>query len=161
LRIDKFLMSRIENASRSKIQSAAEASCILVNEKPVKSNYKVRPLDVICVVMPNPPRDTTVYPEDIPLNIAYEDDDLLIVNKNAGMVVHPGFNNYTGTLVNALVHHFENLPTSRNGEQRPGLVHRIDKNTSGLLVISKNEFAMNFLAKQFFDHSIKRTYQAL
>lgn len=161
LRIDKFLMHRIENASRTKIQAAADAQCILVNEKPVKSNYKVRPLDVISVVLPNPPRDTTVYPEDIPLDIAYEDDELLIVNKKPGMVVHPGFNNYTGTLVNALVHHFENLPTGRNGDSRPGLVHRIDKNTSGLLVISKNETAMTFLAKQFFDHSIQRTYQAL
>lgn len=161
LRIDKFLMHRIENASRTKIQAAADAGSILVNDKPVKSNYKVKPSDVISVLLPNPPRDTTVYPENIPLEIVYEDDDLLIVNKTAGMVVHPGFNNYTGTLVNALTYHFENLPTGRNGEQRPGLVHRIDKNTSGLLVISKNEFSMSFLAKQFFDHSIERSYQAL
>ncbi|TNE78221.1 MAG: RluA family pseudouridine synthase [Bacteroidetes bacterium] len=161
LRIDKFLMHRIENASRTKIQAAAEASCILVNGKPVKSNYKVKPLDVISVVLPNPPRDTTVYPENIPLQIMYEDDDLLIVNKEAGMVVHPGFNNYSGTLVNALVYHFDNLPTGRNGESRPGLVHRIDKDTSGLLVISKNELAMTRLAKQFFDHSIERRYHAL
>jgi 23S rRNA pseudouridine1911/1915/1917 synthase len=161
LRIDKFLMHRIENASRTKIQAAADAGSILVNDKPIKSNYKVKPSDVISVLLPNPPRDTTVYPENIPLDIVYEDDDLLIVNKAAGMVVHPGFNNYTGTLVNALTYHFENLPTGRNGEQRPGLVHRIDKNTSGLLVISKNEFAMSFLAKQFFDHSIERSYQAL
>jgi len=161
LRIDKFLMHRIENASRTKIQAAADAGSILVNDKPIKSNYKVKPSDVISVLLPNPPRDTTVYPENIPLDIVYEDDDLLIVNKAAGMVVHPGFNNYTGTLVNALTYHFENLPTGRNGEQRPGLVHRIDKNTSGLLVISKNEFAMSFLAKQFYDHSIERSYQAL
>jgi len=161
LRIDKFLMHRIENASRTKIQAAADAGSILVNDNPVKSNYKVKPSDVISVLLPNPPRDTTVYPENIPLDIVYEDDDLLIVNKAAGMVVHPGFNNYTGTLVNALTYHFENLPTGRNGEQRPGLVHRIDKNTSGLLVISKNEFAMSFLAKQFYDHSIERSYQAL
>lgn len=161
LRIDKFLMHRIENASRTKIQAAAEASCILVNGKPVKSNYKVKPRDVISVVLPNPPRDTTVYPENIPLVIVYEDDDLLIVNKEAGMVVHPGFNNYSGTLVNALVYHFDNLPTGRNGESRPGLVHRIDKDTSGLLVISKNELAMTRLAKQFFDHSIERKYHAL
>ncbi|MDX5320576.1 MAG: RluA family pseudouridine synthase [Bacteroidota bacterium] len=161
LRIDKFLMHRIENASRTKIQNAAEEGCILVNDKAVKSNYKVKPNDVISVVLPNPPRDTTVYPEDIPLDILYEDDDLLIVNKEAGMVVHPGFNNYTGTLVNALVHHFDHLPVSRNGEQRPGLVHRIDKDTSGLLVISKNEKAMTHLAKQFFDHSIERSYLAL
>ncbi len=161
LRIDKFLMHRIENASRTKIQAAAEAACILVNGKPVKSNYKVKPRDVISVVLPNPPRDTTVYPENIPLNIMYEDDDLLIVNKEAGMVVHPGFNNYNGTLVNALVYHFDHLPTGRNGESRPGLVHRIDKDTSGLLVISKNELAMTRLAKQFFDHSIERKYHAL
>lgn len=161
LRIDKFLMMRIENASRTKIQNAAEAGCILVNDKPVKSNYKVKPADVISVVLPNPPRDTTVYPENIPLTIVYEDEELLIVNKKPGMVVHPGFNNYTGTLVNALVYHFDQLPVSRNGEQRPGLVHRIDKDTSGLLVISKDEKAMTHLAKQFFDHSIERTYQAL
>jgi 23S rRNA pseudouridine1911/1915/1917 synthase len=161
LRIDKYLMHRIENASRSKIQAAAEAGCILVNGKPVKSSYRIKPEDLISVVLPDPPRDTTVYPEDIPLDIPYEDDDLLIVNKAAGMVVHPGFNNYTGTLVNALVHHFSCLPVSRNGEQRPGLVHRIDKDTSGLIVISKNEFAMTFLARQFFDHSIERKYQAL
>ncbi|MBI1222826.1 MAG: RluA family pseudouridine synthase [Bacteroidetes bacterium] len=161
LRIDKFLMLRIENASRTKIQNAAQEGCILVNDHVVKSNYKVKPLDIISVVLPNPPRDTTVYPEDIPLDILFEDDDLLIVNKAPGMVVHPGFNNYTGTLVNALVYHFDQLPVSRNGEQRPGLVHRIDKDTSGLLVISKNELSMTHLAKQFFDHSIERSYQAL
>lgn len=161
LRIDKFLMHRIENASRTKIQAAAETGCILVNDKPVKSSYKVKPQDVISVVLPNPPRDTTVYPEDIPLNILYEDQDLLIVNKNPGMVVHPGFNNYNGTLVNALVYHFQHLPTGRNGEERPGLVHRIDKDTSGLLVISKNERSMTLLARQFYDHSIERTYHAL
>ncbi len=161
LRIDKFLMHRIENASRTKIQNAAQAGNILVNELPVKPNYKVKPSDIISVVLPNPPRDTTVYPEDIPIDIIYEDDDLLIVNKAPGMVVHPGYNNYTGTLVNALVHHFHNLPTGRNGEDRPGLIHRIDKDTSGLLVISKNELAMSKLAKQFYDHSIERSYQAL
>ncbi|HCS21945.1 MAG TPA: RNA pseudouridine synthase [Bacteroidetes bacterium] len=161
LRIDKFLMLRIENASRTKIQNAAEAGCILVNERPVKSNYKVKPDDIISVVLPNPPRDTTVYQENIPLDIVYEDEALLIVNKKPGMVVHPGFNNYTGTLVNALVYHFEHLPVSMNGEKRPGLVHRIDKETSGLLVISKNELAMTHLARQFYDHSIERSYQAL
>src|SRR5690606_16336066 len=126
-----------------------------------KPSYKVKPEDIISVVLPNPPRDTTVYPENIPLNIVYEDTELLIVNKVPGMVVHPGFNNYTGTLVNALVYHFDHLPVSQNGEQRPGLVHRIDKDTSGLLVISKNELAMTKLAKQFYEHSIDRTYQAL
>lgn len=161
LRIDKFLMHRIENASRTKIQAAAESSCILVNGNPVKSNYKVKPNDLITIVLPNPPRDNTLYPEDIPLDIMYEDDELLIVNKAPGMVVHPGFNNYSGTLVNALIYHFDHLPTGRNGETRPGLVHRIDKDTSGLLVISKNETSMAKLAKQFFDHSIERKYQAL
>lgn len=161
LRIDKFLMHRIENASRTKIQAAADVGCILVNNKAVKSSYKVKPLDVISVVLPNPPRDTTVYPEKIPIDIIYEDDELLIVNKAAGMVVHPGFNNYNGTLVNALVYYFQHLPTGQNGEQRPGLVHRIDKDTSGLLVISKTESAMTFLAKQFYDHSIERLYSAV
>lgn len=161
LRIDKFLMHRIQNASRTKIQAAADAGAILVNQKAVKSNYKVKPEDLITVVLSTPPRDTTIYPEDIPLEIVYEDDDLMVINKAAGMVVHPGFNNYSGTLVNALVHHFKSLPTGRNGELRPGLVHRIDKDTSGLMVIAKNEFAMSFLAKQFFDHSIKREYWAM
>lgn len=161
LRIDKFLMLRIQNASRTKIQAAADANCVLVNGKAVKPSYRVKPEDIISVVLPNPPRDTTVYAENIALNIVFEDDELLIVNKPPGMVVHPGFNNYSGTLVNALVYHFDQLPVSRNGEQRPGLVHRIDKDTSGLLVISKNERSMTFLAKQFYDHSIERTYYAL
>ena len=161
LRIDKFLMHRIENASRNRIQNAIEIGSVLVNDKPVKSSYKVKPFDVISVVLPHPPRDTEVYPEDIPLNIMYEDDDVLIVNKPAGMVVHPGYNNYNGTLVNALVFHFQQLPQLPGNDGRPGLVHRIDKDTSGLLLISKNEHAMAFLAKQFFDHSIARKYIAL
>lgn len=161
LRIDKFLMHRIENASRNRIQTAIEAGSVLVNEKPVKASYKVKPLDVISVVLPDPPRDTEVYPEEIPLDIHYEDNDLLIVNKPAGMVVHPGYNNYSGTLVNGLVFHFRQLPELPGNEGRPGLVHRIDKDTSGLLVISKNERAMAWLAKQFFDHTITRKYVAL
>jgi len=161
LRIDKFLMHRVENASRNRIQNAIETGSVLVNEKPVKSSYKVKPLDVISVVLPHPPRDTEVYPEDLPLNIIYEDDDVLMVNKEAGMVVHPGFNNYSGTLVNALVYHFQQLPQLPGNDGRPGLVHRIDKDTSGLLLISKNERSMAFLAKQFFDHSIARKYNAL
>jgi 23S rRNA pseudouridine1911/1915/1917 synthase len=160
LRIDKFLVSKIQNASRNRIQNSAETGTILVNGKPVKSNYKVKGLDLITVVLPEPPRDTELKPEDIPLDIVYEDDQLLVVNKKAGMVVHPGYNNYTGTLVNALIYHFESLPTA-NGERRPGLIHRIDKDTSGLLVIAKDEMTMTFLAKQFFDHSIDRSYQAL
>ncbi|MDB5130604.1 MAG: pseudouridine synthase [Mucilaginibacter sp.] len=161
LRIDKFLMHRVENASRNRIQSAVELGNVLVNDKTIKASYKVKPLDVISVVLPHPPRDTEVYPENIFLNIIYEDNDVLIVNKPAGMVVHPGYNNYTGTLVNGLVYHFQQLPTLPGNEGRPGLVHRIDKDTSGLLLISKNERAMTWLAKQFFDHTITRKYMAL
>jgi 23S rRNA pseudouridine1911/1915/1917 synthase len=161
LRIDKFLMDRIANATRTKIQNAIEAEAVLVNEKPVKVSYKIRPCDVITVSLPEPPREDVVIPENIPLNIVYEDDELLVVNKPAGMVVHPAYSNWSGTLVNALAYHFENLPTTRNGSGRPGLIHRIDKDTSGLLVIAKTELAMAYLAKQFFDHSIERTYQAI
>jgi len=161
LRIDKFLMHRIENASRNRIQNAIDAGNVLVNKQQVKASYKVKPMDEISIVYAQPPRDTEVYPEDIPIDIVYEDDDLLVVNKPAGMVVHPGFNNYTGTLVNALAFHFEQLPTLPGNDGRPGLVHRIDKDTSGLLLISKNEITMTKLAKQFFDHSIKRKYLAL
>jgi 23S rRNA pseudouridine1911/1915/1917 synthase len=161
LRIDKFLMNRVENASRNRIQNAIELGNVLVNDKTVKPSYKVKPLDVISVVLPHPPRDTEVYPEDIPLNIVYEDDDVLVVNKPAGLVVHPGYNNYTGTLVNGLVFHFQQLPTLPGNDGRPGLVHRIDKDTSGLLLISKNERSMTWLAKQFFDHTITRKYIAL
>ncbi|MRX45956.1 RluA family pseudouridine synthase [Pedobacter puniceum] len=161
LRIDKFLMHRVENASRNRIQNAIEMANVLVNDKPVKASYKVKPNDDISIVLPHPPRDTTVYPEDIPIEIVYEDDDVLLVNKKAGMVVHPGFGNWNGTLVNALVFHFTQLPQLPGNDGRPGLVHRIDKDTSGLLIISKNERAMTFLAKQFFDHSISRRYIAL
>ena len=161
LRIDKFLMHRVENASRNRIQNAIELGNVLVNDKPIKASYKVKPLDVISVVLPHPPRDTEVYPENLPINIVYEDDDVLIVNKAAGMVVHPGYNNYTGTLVNALVYHFQQLPTLPGNDGRPGLVHRIDKDTSGLLLISKNERSMTYLARQFFDHTITRKYLAL
>lgn len=161
LRIDKFLMHRIENASRNRIQNAIDAGNVLVNKQQVKASYKVKPMDEISIVYAQPPRDTEVYPEDIPIDIVYEDEDLLVVNKPAGMVVHPGFNNYTGTLVNALAFHFEQLPTLPGNDGRPGLVHRIDKDTSGLLLISKNEITMTKLAKQFFDHSITRKYLAL
>lgn len=161
LRIDKFLMHRLMNASRNRIQNAVDAGNVLVNNKAVKSSYKVKPADEISIVFAHPPRDTEVYPENIPLNIVYEDDDLLIVNKPAGMVVHPGYNNYTGTLVNALVYHFKQLPQLPGNDGRPGLVHRIDKDTSGLLIISKNEMTMTKLAKQFFDHTITRKYIAL
>jgi len=161
LRIDKFLINRVENASRNRIQNAIAAGTVLVNGQQVKASYKVKPLDVISVVLPHPPRDTEIYPENIPLDICYEDDDLLIVNKVAGMVVHPGYNNYSGTLVNALVYHFSKFPELPGNDGRPGLVHRIDKDTSGLLVVGKNEWALTYLAKQFFDHSITRKYIAL
>ncbi len=161
LRIDKFLVNRIENASRSKIQSAADAENILVNNKPVKSNYKVKPKDVISIVMAYPPREIELIPQDIPLNIVYEDDQLVIVNKEPGMVVHPSYGHYDGTLVNAMMYHLKDLPLYNTGDMRPGLVHRIDKNTSGLLVLAKTEQALNKLAKQFFDKTTERRYYAL
>ncbi len=161
LRLDKFLSLHIANASRTKIQNGIEAEAVKVNGLISKASYKVKPLDVITLSLPEPPRDTDIIPEDIPLDIVYEDDVLMIINKPTGMVVHPAFGNWTGTLINGLVYHFNNLPTGRNGEGRPGLVHRIDKDTSGLLVIAKTEFAMTFLAKQFFEHTIERTYAAL
>ena len=161
LRIDKFLTNRIEHVSRNRIQSAADGGSILVNGTPVKSSYKVKPLDPISIVMPYPKREVEIIPENIPLDIVYEDDDLIIVNKAAGMVVHPGHGNYTGTLVNALTYHLKDLPLFQEGNMRAGLVHRIDKNTSGLLVIAKNERSHVRLAKQFFDHTIRRVYTAL
>jgi len=161
LRIDKFLMARLPNVTRTKIQNGIHEGFVKVNELPIKPNYKVRPADVITVSFPEPPRDTDVVPENIPLNIVYEDEQLLVVNKAAGMVVHPAYQNWSGTLVNALAYHFQNLPQMEGNDGRPGLVHRIDKDTSGLLVIAKTEKAMTSLAKQFFDHSIERTYQAI
>lgn len=161
LRVDKYLMSKLQNASRNKIQDAIDTGAVRVNGSTIKANYKVKPFDVVAVLMPEPPRNTELIPQNIPLDIVYEDDELLVVNKPAGMVVHPAHGNWEGTLVNALIYHFQNLPTHRNGEIRPGLVHRIDKDTSGLLVIAKTETAMTHLAKQFFDHSIERTYNAL
>ncbi|MGQ1946150.1 RluA family pseudouridine synthase [Geofilum sp. OHC36d9] len=161
LRIDKFLVNRIENASRNKIQEAADAGCILVNEKPVKSNYRVKPNDIISIVMSYPPREIQIIPEDIPLNIVYEDDAVIIVNKKPGMVVHPGHGNYTGTLVNALAWHFKDQPWFNADDPRPGLVHRIDKDTSGLLVIAKTEAAKIHLSGQFFNKTSTRTYQAI
>lgn len=161
LRIDKFLTTRLENTSRARIQAAADSNCILVNGVPVKSSYRIKPLDQVSIVMPYPKREVEIIGEDIPLNIVYEDDDLLIVNKEAGMVVHPGHGNYSGTLVNALTYYLRDLPLFAQGDMRAGLVHRIDKNTSGLLVIAKNEMAHVKLAKQFFDHTIDRTYHAI
>jgi 23S rRNA pseudouridine1911/1915/1917 synthase len=161
LRIDKFLLARLPNVTRTKIQSGIHEGFVQVNEKTIKPNHKIHPGDVITVSFPEPPRVTDVLPENIPLNIIYEDDHLLIVNKAAGMVVHPAFNNWNGTLVNALTYHFQQLPTMPGNDGRPGLVHRIDKDTSGLLVIAKDEASMTGLAKQFFDHTIERRYYAL
>ena len=161
LRLDKYLTCRMEKCSRSRIQAAADSGNILVNGVPVKSSYKVKPLDRISIVMPYPKREIEIIPENIPLDILYEDDDVLVVNKAAGMVVHPGHGNYSGTLVNALTYHLRELPLFREGDMRAGLVHRIDKNTSGILVVAKNERANAVLAKQFFDHTTERRYVAL
>lgn len=161
VRVDKFLSNRIDKASRSRIQAAADAGNILVNDKPVKSNYKVKPGDVVVIVMDYPKRELQIIPEDIPFDIVYEDEDLLVVNKAPGMVVHPGHGNYSGTLVNALAWHFRELPLFAGGDTRPGLVHRIDKDTSGLLVIAKTETAKNNLALQFFEKTSYRRYVAL
>ncbi len=161
VRIDKFLMDRLPNVTRTKIQAGIHNNFVKVNDQQIKPSYKVHPNDVVVVAMPEPPRDTDVKPENIPLNIVFEDEHLMVINKPAGMVVHPAFQNWTGTLVNALTYHFQNLPQMKGNEGRPGLVHRIDKDTSGLLVIAKSEVAMIGLAKQFFDHSIERTYNAI
>jgi len=161
LRIDKYLPTRMERASRTRIQNAANAGNILVNNIPIKPNYKVKPGDIVQIVLPNPPREIELIPQNIPLNIVYEDDDILVVNKAAGMVVHPAYGNYSGTLVNALMYHFKDLPLFSSGEARPGLVHRIDKNTSGILVIAKNEIALNKLSRQFYERTTDRRYHAL
>jgi len=160
LRVDKFLINFIENASRNKIQKSIDLGNVLVNGNKVKSNHKVKPLDKVSVVYSYPKITHELIPEDIPLNIVHEDDDILIVNKNAGMVVHPGFGNYDGTLVNALAFHFNNLP-SLGEEDRPGLVHRIDKNTSGILVVAKNQLSLTTMAKKFEKRDLNRLYLAL
>lgn len=159
LRVDKFLMNFIENVTRNKIQQAIKAGGVLVNNKSVKANYKVKPKDEVRVVLAHPPHENLLIAQDIPLDIIYEDDTVIVVNKPAGMVVHPGHGNYEGTLVNGLIHHIENLPANVN--DRPGLVHRIDKDTSGLLVVAKTEFALAHLSKQFFDRTTERLYYAL
>ncbi len=161
LRIDKYLYNKLENISRTRIQNAARAGNIIVNNLPVKPSYKVKPDDIITIVLPHPPREIEIIPEDIPIEIIYEDKEIIVVNKAPGMVVHPGHGNYTGTLVNALSYHLKDLPLFSTGEIRPGLVHRIDKDTSGIIVIAKTEIALNKLAKQFFDHTVDRTYQAM
>ena len=161
VRLDRFLTVRVANATRTKVQAAIDAGFVTVNGKETRSNYKIRPHDLVVVAFPEPPRETDIKPENIPLNIVFEDEHLLVVNKPAGMVVHPAHENWSGTLVNALVYHFSNLPQMQGNEGKPGLVHRIDKDTSGLLVIAKTEPAMTKLASQFFHHTIERTYQAL
>lgn len=161
IRIDKFLSVRMENTSRNKIQLAAQAGNIFANDIPVKPNYKVKPGDIISVRLAYPKREIEIIPEDIPLNIVYEDEVLLVVNKEPGMVVHPSYGHYSGTLVNGLMHRFKDYPLFDGKDVRMGLVHRIDKNTSGLLVVGKTEEAVSQLAKQFFDHTSERTYHAI
>lgn len=164
LRIDKFLMNRLQNVSRNRIQQAMEAASVLVNGKPVKSSYKVKPADIITVVLAHPPREIELYPDPIPLEILYEDDELFVINKQAGLVVHPAYGHYRGTLVNGLVHRMypdlDGKPIESDSV-RPGLVHRIDKDTSGIIVVAKTEHALTHLAKQFYDRSIQRLYHAL
>lgn len=161
LRVDKFLTERLQNSSRNRVQQAADAGCILVNGRPVKSNYRVKPLDVVTVVMDRPRYENEVLPEPIPLDIVYEDDTVLVVNKPAGLVVHPGHGNYNGTLVNGLAYHFKDNPDYDVNDPRMGLVHRIDKDTSGLLVVAKTPDAKTNLGKQFFNKTTKREYLAL
>jgi len=161
MRLDKYLVSRLPSTSRNRIQNASEAGNILVNGTSAKNSYKVKPGDIVSIVLSYPKSEFELVPQDIPLDIAYEDDDLVIVNKKPGMVVHPAFGHFEGTLVNALAFRFQNLPMFEGKDVRPGLIHRIDKDTSGILVIAKSDIALNKLAKQFFDHSCKRSYQAL
>lgn len=161
VRIDKFLSSRIENTSRTRIQNAANAGNIVVSNIPVKPNYRIKPGDTIQILLPSPPREIELIPENLPINVVYEDDDVIVVNKEAGMVVHPAYGNYRGTLVNALMYHFRDLPLFSTGELRPGLVHRIDKNTSGILVVAKNEYSLNRLSKQFYERTTGRKYIAI
>lgn len=162
IRVDKFLVDRIPNTSRNKIQAAAKSGNILVNNNQVKPNYKIKPDDEISIVLPYPVREIELTPENIPIDIIYEDDDLMVINKSPDIVVHPGFGNYSGTLINALLYHFENLPHRKDGfNDRPGLVHRLDKKTSGIMVIAKTEHALSHLAKQFYDRTIDRKYQAI
>lgn len=161
LRIDKFLVARMERTSRNRIQQAADAGCIMVNGTPVKSSYKVKPSDVVSIVMDRPRYEFEIIPENIPLDIVYEDDYVLVVNKPAGMVVHPGHGNYDGTLVNALAWHFKDNPDYDVSDPRMGLAHRIDKDTSGLLVVAKTPYAKTHLGKQFFNKTTKREYVAM
>lgn len=160
-RLDKLLREKLANVSRTRLQVGIKEGNILVNGKKAKASYQVRPLDVIKVLLPRPPRTTEILPENLPLDIVYEDDDVIVVNKAAPMVVHPAHENWTGTLVNALLYHFGQLPAAEGNEARPGLVHRIDKGTSGLLVVAKREESLAHLARQFYDHTVGRRYLAL
>lgn len=161
VRIDKFLFEHLQHSSRNRIQKAAEAGFIHVNDRPVKSNYKVRPDDVVTLMLDRPRHDTTIEPEDIPLDVVYEDDDVMVINKPAGLVVHPGVGNFHGTLVNAIAWHLRNLPSYDPNDPEVGLVHRIDKDTSGLLVIAKTAEAKTNLGVQFFNKTTHRSYNAL
>ena len=162
LRVDKFLMDRVPNATRNRIQIAARSGNVLVNNEPIKPNHRVKPADVVTIVMAEPPRDKTIHPEEIPLTILYEDKDVVVIDKQADLVVHPGHGNYSGTLVNGLMYHFKNLPDmGKHDDPRPGLVHRLDKGTSGVMVVAKNELAMSGLAQQFFNRTTNRLYNAL
>lgn len=162
IRIDKFLVGKVERVTRNKVQNAINIGSVKVNAKQVKSNYKVKPGDVITVLLPKPVKEGVILPENIPLDIVFEDEDVLVINKPSGLVVHPGVGNHSGTLVNALAYYFKSLPVMEgNRADRPGIVHRIDKNTSGLMVIAKSDYAMTHLAKQFYDHTIERKYEAL
>jgi len=161
LRVDKFLFNFLEDTSRSRIQKAADAGTIHVNGQPVKSNYKVKPGDEVAIVMAEPPREYELVPEEIPLDILYRDEQVIVINKQAGLVCHPGHGNYSGTLVHGLAYLAENLPVGKSGDERPGLVHRLDKNTSGVMVVAASEHAMSHLAKQFFDRTTRREYVAI
>jgi 23S rRNA pseudouridine1911/1915/1917 synthase len=166
IRIDKFIVNRIQNATRNKVQQAIDLGNVKVNEKPVKSNYRIKPFDVITIFYAHPPKETELIPEDIPITIVYEDDDIVVVNKKPGMVVHPSYGHYSGTLVNALAYHIKQLAEKTqliNGQEipRPGLLHRIDKNTSGILIVAKTDIAMQRLSSDFFHHNLDRRYVAL
>lgn len=161
IRVDKYLAMHIVGVSRNRIQQAAEANCILVNDNPVKSNYKIKPLDVISVVMDRPRRELEIIPEDIPLDVVYEDEDLMVINKSPGLVVHPGFGNYHGTMVNAIAYRLKDTPEYDPKDPRLGIVHRIDKDTSGLILVAKNAYAKTHLSAQFFNKTTKRQYVAL
>ena len=161
IRVNKYLAMHIVGVSRNRIQQAAEADCILVNNTPVKSNYRIKPLDVISVVMNRPPRELEIIPEDIPLDVVYEDEDLMVINKPPGLVVHPGFGNYQGTMVNAIAYRLKDTPEYDSKDPRLGIVHRIDKDTSGLILVAKNAYAKTHLSAQFFNKTTKRQYIAL